>query len=274
MSDDTNPAQAFAKLLAVVTELRERCPWDREQKLADTPRHLIEEAYEVADAIAHGNLSHAAEELGDVIAQCLFAGVILAEDSEFDIATVVQNAAEKLIRRHPHIYGDTRAETVERVLENWEKIKQQERESKNADNESAKSLAHVGRGLPSMMRAEKLGEKARRAGMDWANIRDVLAKAREELDEVEQALDRNDTNHAAEELGDLMLAIANAPRFINKDAETTLRAACDKFVARFDDVARIAASRGLDLKSMTPSEIDALWNEAKAAVRAAAREGL
>jgi tetrapyrrole methylase family protein/MazG family protein len=188
--------------------------------------------------------------------------VILAEDSEFDIAIVVRNAAEKLIRRHPHIYGDTRAETVERVLENWEKIKQQERESK--DEDGAKSFAHVGRGLPSMMRAEKLGEKARRAGMDWANIRDVLAKAREELDEVEQALDRNDTAHAAEELGDLMLAIANAPRFINKDAETTLRAACDKFVARFDEVARIAASRGMDLKSMTPSEIDALWNEAKA----------
>src|ERR1700691_4064000 len=127
MTDDST-AQAFAKLLAVVTELRERCPWDREQKLADTQRHLIEEAYEVADAIAHGNLSHTAEELGDVIAQCVFAGVILAEDSEFDIATVVQNAAEKLIRRHPHIYSDTRAETVDRVLENWEKIKHKERE--------------------------------------------------------------------------------------------------------------------------------------------------
>jgi MazG family protein len=263
MSDDTNLAQAFAKLLAVVKQLRERCPWDREQKLGDTPRHLIEEAYEVADAIAHGDLSHAAEELGDVLAQCLFAGVILAEQSEFDIETVVQNAAEKLIRRHPHVYSDTRAETVERVLENWETIKQQERESKNDDG--AKSLAHVGRGLPSMMRAEKLGEKARRAGMDWANIREVLAKAREEIDEVEQALDRNDTAHAAEELGDLMLAIANAPRFINHNAEQTLRAACDKFVARFDQVVKIAASRGLDLKAMTPPEIDALWNEAKSA---------
>ncbi|HKN12947.1 MAG TPA: nucleoside triphosphate pyrophosphohydrolase [Candidatus Binatus sp.] len=270
MSNDLNAAQAFVKLLAVVTELRARCPWDREQKLADTPPHLIEEVYEVADAIAHGNLPHAAEELGDVIAQCVFAGVILAENSEFDIATVVRNATEKLIRRHPHIYGDTHADTVERVLENWEKIKQQERESKNA--ESATSLAHVGRGLPAMMRAEKLGENARRTGMDWANIREVLAKAREELDEVEQALDRNDTAHAAEELGDLMLAIANAPRFIGKDAEQTLRAACDKFVARFDEVARIAASRGLDLKAMTPSEIDGLWNEAKAAARAAGRQ--
>jgi MazG family protein len=262
MSDDTSAADAFAKLLAVVAELRVRCPWDREQKLADTPRHLIEEAYEVADAVAHGNPPEVAEELGDVAAQFIFAGVILAEQSQFDIATVMRNAAAKLIRRHPHVYADTRADTVDRVLENWEQIKQQERQSKNPDG--AKSLAHVGRGLPSMMRAEKLGEKARRAGMDWANIREVLAKAREELDEVEQALDRNDTTSAAEELGDLMLAVANAPRFIDKDAETTLRAACDKFVARFDQVARIAASRGLNLKLITPSEIDALWNEAKA----------
>jgi MazG family protein len=265
MSEDTNAAQPFAKLLAVVTELRARCPWDREQKLADTPRHLIEEAYEVADAIARGNLPDVAEELGDVIVQCLFTGVILAEDSKLDIATVMQNAAEKLIRRHPHVYNesDTRAETSEQVVENWERNKVDERASKNPDG--AKSFAHVGRGLPSMMRAEKLGEKARRAGMDWANIRDVLAKAREELDEVEQALDRNDTAGAAEELGDLMLAISNAPRFINHDAEATLRAACDKFVARFDEVSRLAGSRGLDLKSMTASEIDALWNEAKAA---------
>jgi len=212
MSDDTDATQAFAKLLAVVTELRERCPWDRDQKLADTPRHLIEEAYEVADAIAHGKTVDVAEELGDAIVQCLFTGVILAEQSSLDIATLMQTAAEKLIRRHPHIYAGTRAETSEQVLENWERIKADERASRNPDG--ATSLAHVGRGLPSMMRAEKLGEKARRAGMDWANIRAVLAKAREELDEVEQALDRNDTAHAAEELGDLLLAVANAPRFI------------------------------------------------------------
>ncbi len=261
MSEDTTAAQTFAKLLAVVTELRARCPWDQEQKLADTPRHLIEEAYEVADAIARGNPFDIAEELGDVIVQCLFTGVILAEDSKLDLATVMQTAAEKLVRRHPHVYSDTRADTSEQVVENWDRIKRQEREG---NQDSSKSLAHVGRGLPSMMRAEKLGEKARRAGMDWANIREVLAKAREELDEVEQALARNDIAGAAEELGDLMLAVANAPRFIDRDAEQTLRAACDKFVARFDEVARLAASRGLDLKSMTPVEVDTLWNEAKA----------
>ncbi|HSY79283.1 MAG TPA: nucleoside triphosphate pyrophosphohydrolase [Verrucomicrobiae bacterium] len=264
MADDST-AQAFAKLLAVVTELRERCAWDREQKLADTPRHLIEEAYEVADAIARGNPPDIAEELGDLTVQCLFVALILGEQSEFDVASGLRSAAEKLIRRHPHVYGDTRAETTEKVLENWDRIKLEERERKNPDG--AKSLAHVGRGLPAAMRAEKLGEKARSAGMDWANIREVLAKAREEIDEVEHALDRNDTAHAAEELGDLMLAVANAPRFIGRDAEQTLRAACDKFVVRFDQVARIAAARGLDLKSMTPAEIDALWNEAKVATR-------
>ena len=266
MSDDASSAQAFAKLLAVVTELRARCPWDREQKLADTPRHLIEEAYEAADAIARGNFPDVAEELGDVMVQSLFAGVILAEQSDLDIATGLQNAAEKLIRRHPHIYSDTRADSVGQVLENWERIKQQERERKEPNG--AKSLAHVGRGLPATMRAEKLGEKARSAGMDWGNIREVLAKVREEIQEIEHALDRGDTAGAAEEIGDLMLAAANAPRFIGMDAEQTLRAACDKFVARFDEVARIAASRGLDLKAMTPSEIDGLWNEAKAAARA------
>src|SRR5271167_3776127 len=253
MADDST-AQAFAKLLAVVTELRERCAWDREQKLADTPRHLIEEAYEVADAIARGNPPDIAEELGDLTEQCLFVALILGEQSEFDIASGLRNAAEKLIRRHPHVYGDTRAETAEKVLENWDRSKEQERENKNRNG--AKSLAHVGRGLPATMRAEKLGEKARRAGMDWANVREVLAKAREEIDEVEDALNRNDIAHAAEELGDLMLAIANAPRFINHNAEQTLRAACDKFVARFDNVAKIAAARGLDLKRMTPPEID------------------
>ena len=266
MSDDASSAQAFARLLAIVTELRTRCPWDREQKLADTPRHLIEEAYEAADAIARGNFPDVAEELGDVMVQSLFAGVILGEQSDLDIATGLQNAAEKLIRRHPHIYSDTRADSVGQVLENWERIKQQERERKEPNG--AKSLAHVGRGLPATMRAEKLGEKARSAGMDWGNIREVLAKVREEIQEIEHALDCGDTAGAAEEIGDLMLAAANAPRFIGMDAEQTLRAACDKFVARFDEVARIAASRGLDLKAMTPSEIDGLWNEAKAAARA------
>jgi MazG family protein len=269
---DASAAAEFARLLAIVAELRTRCPWDRDQKLADTPRHLIEEAYEVADAVAHGVASEIADELGDLIAQSLFVATILRENSELDIAAVLKGAAEKLIRRHPHVYADTRADTVEQVLENWEEIKQKERENKDGGKSSssgAKSMAEVGRALPALMRAEKLGAKARRAGMDWHDIREVLAKAREEIDEVEHALDRGDTDGAAEEIGDLMLAIANAPRFIARDAEQTLRAACDKFVARFDHVAQLAASRGLDLKVMSPDAIEALWQEAKQMTRRA-----
>ena len=278
--DGVSAAAEFAKLLAVVAELRTRCPWDRDQKLTDTPRHLIEEAYEVADAVARGDASEIADELGDLIAQSLFVATILGEGSQLDTAAVLKGAAEKLIRRHPHIYADTRADTVEQVLENWDQIKQKEREDKDRENHqpdvvkslaeksiAQKSIGEVGRALPALMRAEKLGAKARRAGMDWAGVREVLAKAREELDEVERALDRGDTDGAAEEIGDLMLAIANAPRFIARDAEQTLRAACDKFVARFDQVARLAAARGLDLKVMPPAAIEALWDEAKQMTR-------
>lgn len=122
--DAASASAEFAKLLAVVAELRARCPWDREQKLADTPRHLLEEAYEVADAVECGTPTEIADELGDLIAQCLFVAVILNENSQLDIAAVLKGASEKLIRRHPHIYADTRADTVEQVLENWDQIKQ------------------------------------------------------------------------------------------------------------------------------------------------------
>ena len=259
--NDASPSAQFAKLLAVITDLRTKCAWDRDQKLADTPRHLIEEAYEVADAVARDDAGDIADELGDLIAQCIFVGVILGEISELDISSALQGAAEKLVRRHPHIYAGIKADTIEQVLDNWEQIKLQEREKKKPGR--TKTIGEVGRSLPALMRAEKLGQSARRAGMDWPDVRQVLAKAREELDEVEHALDRGDNVAAAEELGDLMLAIANAPRFIARDAEQTLRAACDKFVTRFDKVAQLAASRGLHLKTMSPDAIDALWNEAK-----------
>src|ERR1700686_1630968 len=145
MDKNDGTAAEFAKLLAIVAELRTRCPWDREQKLADTPRHLLEEAYEVADAVARGDASEIADELGDVIAQCMFVATILGENSQLDMAAVLKGAAEKLVRRHPHIYGDTKADRGEQVLENWDRIKQQERESKKPGG--AKSIAEAGRAL-------------------------------------------------------------------------------------------------------------------------------
>ena len=250
---------SFGRLLSTIRELREKCPWDREQKLGDTSRHLLEEAYEVVDAIASDHPADIAEELGDLIVQALFSATIASESDGPEVSKLLEEAAQKLVRRHPHVYGEAKAATVEDVLVLWEKIK--DREKKKPKKRS--SLEKTGRALPSLMRAEKLGVKARRLGMDWQDPREVLAKIREELDEVERALDSGDKSAAAEEVGDMMLAVANLPRFLGRDAEQTLRQSCDKFVARFGEVERISASRGLKLTKLSPAELESLWQEAK-----------
>jgi tetrapyrrole methylase family protein/MazG family protein len=249
----------FARLLTVLRELRQQCPWDREQTIASLGKNLVEEAYESLDAIERDDTSAIVDELGDLLAQVLAIAVIGEEQNRFRIAELFQWAADKLVRRHPHVYGDTAATTSAEVLDNWNRIKQEER--KNAGATSA--LDGIARSMPALARAEKLGSRARQAGMDWHDIHDVLAKVREEMDEVEGALAENDTDAAAGELGDMLLALANAPRFIDHNAEETLRRACDKFTGRFTAVERIAEARGLDLKQLRPDEIDALWNEAK-----------
>ena len=256
---DKPELRELARLLEVVRKLRAECPWDREQTVASTSRHVIEEAYEAADAIASSNNADIAEELGDLLVQSLFVAVIAEDEARFTLEQVAGAAAEKLIRRHPHIYGDVTADTVEKVLANWDRIKAEEKREAGKDP----GLGETGRGLPALMRAEKLGEKARRRGMDWADVGEVLKKVREELDEADEALARGDHDAVASEIGDLMLALANAPRFIGHNAEETLRRACDKFVGRFEAVERLAASRNLDLKGMSPAELETLWQEAK-----------
>jgi MazG family protein len=249
----------FARLLTVLGELRQRCPWDREQTIATLGKHLVEEAYEALDAIERNDTQAIIDELGDVVAQVLAIAVIAEEEQRFRIADLFQWAADKLVRRHPHVYGGVEAETSAEVVDNWNRIKQEERAKAGATS----ALDGIARAMPALARAEKLGSRARQAGMDWHDIHGVLGKVREEMDEVEGALAANDTEAAAGELGDMLLALANAPRFIGHSAEETLRHACDKFALRFAAVERIAASRGLDLKQMRPEEIDALWNEAK-----------
>ncbi len=256
---DNQEQRELARLLEVIRKLRVECPWDREQTVALTSRNVIEEAYEVADAIGSGDNPEIAEELGDLLAQSFFIGVIAADESRFTLAQVARDAADKLIRRHPHIYADVKADTVDQVLSNWEKIKTGEK----IDRGKAAGLDQTGRALPALMRAEKLGEKARRKGMDWANLGQVLKKVREELEEAEAAFAQGNHDEVAAEIGDMMLALANAPRFIGHNAEETLRRACDKFIGRFEAVERLASSRNLDLKKMSPDEIEALWQEAK-----------
>ncbi len=251
----------LAQLVMVVRELRDRCPWDREQTLASLAKHLVEEAYEVADAIAHGEAAAIADELGDLLTQSLFAGVVAEAETPIPLDTTLSNAVAKLIRRHPHVYGDTPAATADQVVANWSKIKEAERRTGGATS----ALDGVARALPALMRAEKLGARAREAGMDWGDIHAVLAKVREELEEVEGALARNDSTAAAEELGDMLLALANAPRFIDHNAEETLRRACDKFSDRFRKVEVVVAERGLKLSDLSQEQLDELWQAAKKA---------
>ena len=252
-------AGSFAELVETVHELRKKCPWDRALKLRDTTRHMLEEAYETVDAIGSGDKGDAAEELGDLIVQSLYVAEILGEQSKYDIESILSAAKAKLVRRHPHVFANGKAVTVAKVIENWERIKEKEATAKGRP----KGLKNTGHGLPALMRAEKLGEKARRRGMDWADIHEVLDQVREELAEVEDALKRNDEKAAGIELGDMMLALANAPRFIAHNAEETLRRACEKFIDRFDALADLAKSKKLNLKRMKPEQIEKLWEKVK-----------
>ena len=253
----------FAHLIAIIAELRQRCPWDREQTLPEAARHLLEEAYEVVDAIRADDPGEVAEELGDLMVQALFAATIASESNGPRVPELLEGAARKLVRRHPHIYGNAKASTLDQVMELWDQVKAAEKGK--APKKS--SLAKTGRALPALMRAEKLGVKARRRGMDWKDAREVLSKIHEELDEVTRALDAGDQGAAADEVGDLMLAIANLPRFLGRDAEQTLRRSCDKFVTRFGEVERLAGRRGLKLAQLSPQELERLWQEAKQASR-------
>jgi MazG family protein len=261
MAENSEETRGLARLVAIVRELREKCPWDREQTLAGLGKHLIEEAYEAADALEAGEPYAIADELGDLVTQGIFAAVIAQEEARFTLAAMIDGAAEKLIRRHPHVFGDATVTTADEVIANWSRIKQAERRMGGATS----ALDGVARAMPALMRAEKLGARARDAGMDWLDIHAVLAKVREEMDEVEGALARNDPEGAAEELGDMLLALANAPRFVGHSAEETLRRACDKFTRRFRKVEEIATRRGLELTQLTPTQLEELWQSAKAA---------
>jgi MazG family protein len=249
----------LARLLGVVRELRKRCPWDREQTLAEISKYLIEEAYEAAEAITRGDPHAIADELGDLLVQVLFAAVVAEQEGHFQVLTLTEMAVDKLIRRHPHVYADSKAANTAEVVANWNQIKREERKAEGLHS----ALDGIARSLPALIRAQKIGIRARQAGMDWTDIHDVLAKVREEMEELEGALAAEDRDAAAHELGDMLLALANAPRFIGHDAEETLARACEKFIHRFKGVEQIASARGLDLTNMTAPELESLWQEAK-----------
>ncbi len=261
MGDATTRAAAeeFLALLEVVRELRQKCPWDREQTLEACSKHLIEEAYETADAIEHGGDRELVDELGDLLAQVLFAANVAEQARRFDLAAMIRHARDKLVRRHPHVYAGAPASSADEVIARWNQLKREERAAAG----TVSAVDGIARALPALARAQKLGERAREAGMDWPDMSSVLDKVAEEIDEVRAAMGRGDREGAAEELGDAMLALANAPRFIGHDAEAALRRACDKFIQRFKTVERLAAGRKLELRALAPDEVERLWQEAK-----------
>jgi ATP diphosphatase len=265
------PSRDIGRLLDIMAALRTPetgCPWDLAQNFSTIAPYTLEEAYEVADAIARGDLTDLKDELGDLLLQVVFHARMAEEQRSFDFGDVVQAITEKLIRRHPHVFGDEDSQTPETVKGLWERIKTQERRDKaernggGSGNEGA--LAGVPVGLPALTRALKLQSKASAVGFDWNDPRAVLRKIREEADEIEAELDAA-PEAAAAEVGDLLFAAVNLARHLRADPEAVLRQTNQKFERRFALIERALAARGKAPQDATLAEMDALWDEAKAA---------
>jgi len=269
------PSRDIAALIDIMAALRTPgtgCPWDLEQNFATIAPYTIEEAYEVADAIARGGLGDLREELGDLLLQVVFHARMAQEQGAFDFGSVVEAITEKLVRRHPHVFGDARGLKVAAVNALWERIKAQEKADRAANGKGAEhsgALAGVPVGLPALTRALKLQHKAGKVGFDWNDPRAVLAKIREEADEIEAALDASGGDAIAGEVGDLLFAVVNLARHVDADPEAVLRATNRKFERRFAAIERALADVGKSPREATLAEMDALWDAAKAAEKSA-----
>lgn len=259
-----SPEQTFRRLVDIMARLRAPggCPWDREQSRTTLRPYLIEEAYEVLEAIDTGDVHGLKEELGDLLLQVVFHAQIASESGEFGIAEVCTAVSDKLERRHPHVFGDVTVRDSAEVLRNWAQIKAEERGN---DVRRAGALAGVPSSLPALLAAHRIGEKAASVGFDWAATDDVLLKVREELGELERAVASGDASAAGEELGDLLLALSSVGRHLGQDAEQALRGAMRRFVGRFQTMERASVADGVSLRDRTPEELERLWNAAKQA---------
>jgi MazG family protein len=256
--DRSQLAAAVADLLDLVRHLSgpEGCPWDREQTTRTLSPYVVEEAHEVADEITAGNRSAAAEELGDLLFLVVFLAVRLEEEGGPAPAGIARRNIEKMIARHPHVFGERKDLDAQEVLRQWEAGKRRE-----SGHESL--LGKSPAGLPALLKAYRAQEKAASVGFDWENLEGVLAKVREEVDEVERAIAAGDSDHVSEEIGDLLFAAVNLARFAKTDPEAKLRAATEKFRRRFDQVVVRLRSEGRSPEEAGLPELDRLWNEVK-----------
>ena len=241
----------FDKLVKVMEELREKCPWDRKQTHESLKKYLLEETYEVMDAIDSGDSQKLKEELGDILLQPLFHSQIAKERGEFDIYEVIRLLTDKLIERHPHVFGDADAEEV---LKNWDKNKIESRET---------IFEGIPKHMPALLRSQKLQDRASKVGFDFENIDQVFGKLTEEIEELKDAIDRGDNKNIEHEIGDILTAVVELARFLGVNAEIALQKANDRFIRRFSYIEKKAKERGINLEDMSLEEMDRLWMEAK-----------
>ncbi|MBR5112657.1 MAG: nucleoside triphosphate pyrophosphohydrolase [Clostridia bacterium] len=249
-------------LLEIMALLRQPggCPWDAKQTHESIKQNFIEETYEVIEAINKNDKDLLCEELGDIMMQVVFHAQIEKEQGSFDFDDICDGICKKLIVRHPHVFGDVKADTVDKVLSNWDEIKNKTKGRKTV----ADSMISVPRELPALMRATKLQKKAADLGFDWDNASGALDKLGEETLELKEAIASGDKTHIEEEFGDLLFSMVNVSRFIKVDSEEALTKASDKFLDRFSKVEKLASQRGIDMKSSPLEVLDSLWNEVKA----------
>ena len=263
---DSAAGKWFEKLVKLQARLRapNGCPWDREQTHMTLRTYLIEEAYEVVEALESGDDAKFAEELGDLLLQVVFHAEIARDEGRFDVADVIRGIHEKMIRRHPHVFGEKRAKDAKAVLKSWEKIKAEERKAKEKKSAKQASLLDgVSHALPGTMEGFQLTRRASRIGFDWDSAEGVLEKLAEEAGELRREIASGDTKRAEEETGDLLFAAVNLARFLHVDPEIALKKANAKFAARFREMERLARESGRELADVPRTEMEALWERAK-----------
>lgn len=248
---------AFGRLLRVLDELREKCPWDRKQTNESLRPNTIEEVYELCDALIQNDKKNICKELGDVLLHVVFYAKIGSETGDFDIKDVCDKLCDKLIFRHPHVFGEVKADTAEKVSENWEQIKLKEKDG----NKSV--LSGVPAALPSLIKAYRIQDKVRNVGFDWEDREDVWKKVKEEITEFEAEVGSMDKDKAEAEFGDVMFSLINAARLYKINPDNALEHTNQKFIRRFNYLEEHTIKAGRNLNDMTLSEMDELWNEAK-----------
>lgn len=250
-----NTADSFLRLVKIMDELREQCPWDKKQTIHTLRPLTLEETYELTDAITDNDWKGIKEELGDILLHILFYAKIGTEQKQFELKDVIDGICEKLIFRHPHIYGDVKVTDEEEVKRNWEKLKMKEGKTS--------VLGGVPPSLPAMVKATRIQEKAKQVGFEWDNKEDVWKKVEEEVGELKEAIQLDDKDKIDEEFGDVLFSLVNYARFLQVDAEGVLERTNKKFIYRFQQMETIAVARGTKLEDLSLTEMDAIWNEVK-----------